>query len=638
MKIQKFDGGLSTRLAPQMLNLNEGRVYENIDNEVGILAPVKSKTETSIEVQRFATFYNAAQQWVSSNTFTDYVEFQKILYSTDRVGRPQKYDGTNRNNLGISAPTVAPTVTTSSSVDTPTEADLIAGNAGDLPSTTHYYILVNDDGTFLSGPLRTSIDLVNNRINLDNEDFEQRFGRIEPGIIQYVNTSNNLTRSVEIQNVKGITYGVNGVKVYRLYAGTYRLVGTLANAGATLNDTTYDISGNDAFDEVEVAPLSGTLQYVYTFVNSTDGTESIPSPVSVEQTVLSSVNLTTIQVSPDPQVDKKRIYRLGGNIATFSLVAEIDNSTTTYLDETPDTEIIGTVLTSISNTAAPAGLAFLREAYAMLFGAEDTKLRFTPIGEPDYWPELFFIQFSTPITGIAPVTNGVLVFTQFNTHLITGTGPSSLARYLISKDQGCIDASSIQIIGGSAIWASTDGLCTSNGSSAVQVLTKDKLGKIALNPVDSAVHDEVYYLLENNGSILALDYRYGKVLKRLVLDINSLAVGNDILYGHLNGRLHSLFSSSIVEEFKYTSPTFIEGKKTEEKQYKKVYIYSKGDIIINIYIDNVLVTSRTLETENGHVIQVPQDRQRGHFIQFEITGTGEVDEIEYIVAGRKSGE
>lgn len=633
MKLQLFDGGLSTRRAPQLLQQNEGVEYTNIDNEVGVLAPVKSKTVTTTTVSKFPYFYDAQQQWVSSNTYRDYVEFEKTLYWTDRIGRPQKYDGTNQYNLGISAPATAPTVTASNSVDAPTEADLIPGSAGNLPSTVHNYIFANDDGAFFSAPLRASINLVTARIVLDEDDINDRYGRIEPGTIRDINTSASLTRSVEIKNVKGITYGSNGVKVYRLYAGTYRLVGSLASAAATLNDTVYDISGNDAFPEVDVAPIAGTIQYVYTFYNSTDGTESAPSPASAEQEILSTVSLTALEVSSDPQVDKKRIYRIGGNITTFTLVDTIDNADVSYLDSKEDTAVEGSLLTSTTNTEAPTGLAFIAEAYAMLFGAEDTKLRFTPIGEPDYWPETFFLQFSTPLTGIAPVTNGVLVFTKFRTHLITGTGPTSLSQYLLDDTQGCIDASSIQLVGGSAVWASSDGICTSNGS-AVIVITKDKLGKIDLAPIDSEVHDEVYYLLEDSGSILAIDYRYGQIVKRLSLDIESLAVGNDVLYGYKDGFLNSLFTSSAVEAFTYKSPTFVEGKKTEEKTYKIVYIYSKGDIIINILIDEVIVATKKLTDEGSHQIQVPQDKQRGHSIQFSITGTGQVDEIEYI-AGRR---
>lgn len=641
MKIQQFDGGLSTRLRPQLIQSNEGTVYTNIDNEVGTLTPVRSKLASGIFTARFAYFYEAGQEWISSDIRRSYVEFERSLYWTDGTGRPQKYDGTNQYNLGITAPSSAPTVSPSAILDAPVAADLIPGSSGNLPSTILRYLLVNSDGVYYSGPLETTINLVSNRPTIDPYFYETKYGRVayedDPrSEYTYINTSSNTTRNVVIGGVSGITYGSAGVQVYRLYSGKYYLVGTLASSASTVNDNVYDISGNAEFNLAEVAPLAGTLQYVYTFYNSEDGTESAPSPVSAEVETLGVVSLTNLEVPSDPQVDLKRIYRVGGLLTSFSLVDEIPNSQTVYTDDTADADIDGTILSAQNNVAAPVGLKFLTEAYAMLFGAEGTRLRFTPIGEPNYWPETFFIQFSVPITGIAPTTNGLLVFTQYKAHLITGTGPSSLSQYPLSGDQGCIDHFSIQRIGGAAMWASTDGICLSSGSRA-EVITKDKLGKVSLSPVYSALHDEVYYLVEESGSILAIDFRYTQLIKRLELGVTSLTVGQDVLYGYSEGQLYELFAADTVEELEYVSPRFIEGLSTEEKQYKKVFVYSKGDIIINILIDDNLVATRNLSGEDSHQIQVPQDLQRGHFIQFEISGDGEVYEIEYEAARRKNG-
>ena len=47
--------------------------------------------------------------------------------------------------------------------------------------------------------------------------------------------------------------------------------------------------------------------------------------------------------------------------------------------------------------------------------------------------------------------------------------------------------------------------------------------------------------------------------------------------------------------------------------------------------------TKSLTGENDFQLQVPQEKQRGNFIQVEITGTGEVYEYEY-VAGRDRNE
>ena len=182
---------------------------------------------------------------------------------------------------------------------------------------------------------------------------------------------------------------------------------------------------------------------------------------------------------------------------------------------------------------------------------------------------------------------------------------------------------------------STDGICTSDGSQVV-VVSKDKLDKLALTPTASAVYDEVYYVVSGN-TTYAFDFGLGKVFKTFSLGVSNLHVAKDRLYGWEADVLYELFASPDNETMKYLSPRFIEGRATELKTYKKVYIYSKGDIILNIFIDDVLVATGSFSEENSHTIQVPQDKQRGFFIQFSIEGAGEVFEIEYVTGNRNNG-
>ena len=121
--------------------------------------------------------------------------------------------------------------------------------------------------------------------------------------------------------------------------------------------------------------------------------------------------MSNIVASSDPQVDKKRLYRVGGNVATFTLVATLDNAVTSYVDEISDTDLSSTLLQSTTYDTAPGGLKYLTEAYAMLFGAVGPKLYFTPIGVPNAWPATNYIDFSEDITGIGVVANGLLVLT-----------------------------------------------------------------------------------------------------------------------------------------------------------------------------------------------------------------------------------
>ena len=185
------------------------------------------------------------------------------------------------------------------------------------------------------------------------------------------------------------------------------------------------------------------------------------------------------------------------------------------------------------------------------------------------------------------------------------------------------------------IWASEDGLCSSSGNNVVS-LTKNLLGKVVLTPISSAVNDEVYYCHNKDGSILAWDYRFQPMLKWLNLGTTTLATANGDLFGHYEGLLYNLYKGADNLNIKYKSPLFIEGSFSENKTYKKVYVRSEGDIILSILIDSELVATFNLTGTATHQLQVPQQLQRGYSIQFEVEGTGVINELEYTVGQRQN--
>ena len=645
MKIQQFNGGQSSRLRPQYIGQNEAVNYTNIDNALGTLAPVKDKLATAIAVQQYHEFFISEQAWVDAAVPTDFLEFQQTMYSTDGVSRPQKYKNGVYNNLGITKPILAPILVNTDSVAVVTDfsaSNLVStvGTYGDLPISDLRYRLVNiKNGRYSKVLEYTAKSSTNNVMRVTSEVLTKIASRLPIGKSAVEDPVGGYDRSIEFSNVKGET--ADAIIFFRYYRGIWRKAFTMTtpDVGPIQNflDEVEDISANEEFNPDLVGDFNGTYQYIYTHYNNTDGTESAPSPLSAELDAASGIiDVSGMSVSPDPQVTHKRLYRVGGNITEFTMVVQLDDTVTAYSDSLDDTDLDGRLLVSDNYTEAPTGLRFLTESFAMLFGAVGNTIRFTPIAVPNAWPPEYSVAFNAPITGIGPVANGVLVFTKYRTFLVTGTGPLSLSQQPLSGDQGCIDHSSIQEIGPALIWASVEGICMSAGN-AVQNITKDKLGKIALDPVDSIVDDEVYYCQNADGTILAADFRFGTIFKYLNLDTSTIAYANGSLYGWQAGVLYKLFESTEDLSLSYLSPRFIEGSATEDKTYKKLHIYSKGDIILNIIINDIKVATKILTGEDSLQFQVPQDKQRGNFIQFEMTGTGEVYEYEYI-AGREHNE
>jgi len=110
MQLNNFTGGLNLRLSPHLIGQNEGVVYTNIDAVKGALAPLNLDTNLGIPVSKY--IYNFKDNWISSNSYKDYVEFQEKLYYSDGVSIPQKsINGTVYQNLGIKKPSNKPTIT-----------------------------------------------------------------------------------------------------------------------------------------------------------------------------------------------------------------------------------------------------------------------------------------------------------------------------------------------------------------------------------------------------------------------------------------------------------------------------------------------------------------------------------------------
>lgn len=623
MKLQLFNGGENSRVRPQYIGITEGATYLNLDSDVNSLVPLKLPRPTGIAIKRYHTWFIAGNRWVDSDELRDYVEFEEVLYWSDRLSKPQKLtvDGV-QSNLGIDRPPRITDIT----------ADLRPKGINDvtlepktettgLPMATQYYVIVNQDASGYSSAFHFSIDTSDRIVVIAPST-------IDPEIKTKVSIDTDSTdkRQITVSKVEGTEPGSVGFKLFRQYKDEFYLVGTFTDE---ITDSVEDISTSSILDRTLFGPLNGVYTYTYTYYNNNDGSESASAPVSNEIDVSAGgvVTLNGIVPSTDSQVTHKRIYRVGGAQATFALVVTIPNSQSSFVDNVQDVDILGTLLVSENAYPAPVGLSFLQQAYAMLFGAVGTKLRFTPIGRPNDWPETYFLQFDAPITGIAPVANGVLVFTKYRTYIVTGTGPESLSQYPLSSDQGCIDFSSVQLIGTEAVWASTDGICSSSGNRP-QVISWSKLGKIQLTPIDSVIYDEVYYLMEASGNILA--YNKG-ILERFNFNVSSLALADDNVYGYRDGFLYELFTGTEPSTFKFKSARLTEGQITINKTYKNIFLYSQGHVIINILINDILVATKELTGKDSFQIPVPQEKQRGFFIQFELEGEGEVFELSYEV-------
>jgi len=157
--------------------------------------------------------------------------------------------------------------------------------------------------------------------------------------------------------------------------------------------------------------------YKYTYYNSTNGIESVPSsPNTVIVLAPNNDGITiTPTISTDSNVDKIRIYRNGspGNLTpadaladTFYLLTTIDNvAATHYHDGAPDiTDQVAYDININDNQPPPEDalycLEFKNRAWFIGDDAAPHRLYFSKIGQPDYVPTNNYIDIGTGTIGL----------------------------------------------------------------------------------------------------------------------------------------------------------------------------------------------------------------------------------------------
>ena len=500
-KLQTFDGGKVTRVAPHLIPINSGVQYSNIDNSTGELRAVANEAASGETLNKYAHYFEAENRWISDSVDTDYLEYQERLFHATGAGVPQWTQGAgagSTHNLGILAPATAPTVA------------LGAGGA-----------------------------------------------------------------------------------------------------------------------------ITGTYQYAYTYYSSTTGAESAPSPVSAEIVATANqINLTGLVAAADPQADKIRIYRVGGTILSFQLVATIASASINYTDNTADANIDGTPLTTEGSGQALAGGRYIKEAYGIVFYMLGDKLYFSEIGKWYSYPAEYYLDFGKPLMGYAFVSNGILVFTKHKTHLVTGTTPTNFSKTTLSRSQGCKTAKSVVEINNTAIWVSQDGICISSGA-VPRVISRGVLGKLNLQVANAVVHDDVYYAQLLDGTVLAYDSRFSQIFKDLQLGTSYLVVVLGKLYGYFGTQYKELFVGNDLLPLTWQSAQILDGAYTESKTYNSIYIRYEGELAVTVLIEGKVATNITLSGSGTYELDVDQTKHRGYYIQFIISGKGVVKEIEYGAVGNR---
>ena len=366
-------------------------------------------------------------------------------------------------------------------------------------------------------------------------------------------------------------------------------------------------------------------QYCYTYVYSTYGHESAPSPYS---DITEGINPTTIGVvaSTDINVDTINVYRIGDDLSSFTLVGTYPNTTGNITDIKSDLDIAeNEILSTIGTIKPPSGLNYLTTYNNTLFASTGSKLYFSEYAVPNSWSELQTIELADEIIGIGATQNGLLLFNRNRTYILQGTDSSNFSLRLLNGSQGCIDHSTIQYLNNTLIWVSLDGICSSIGAG-VTILTEMKLGRLSLNTYNSVVYDNQYFLFHSTGTYI-VDYKTGGMV---VTELDEIYKGGHYSYFDDTLYLQLASNDSIVKYTKgannrsmtYKTGWLVDVGLSILKTYKKIYIYSLGALTVTVYVDGDKAID-ALELEDGlNEFSISNDSTTGYYMELEVTGTG----------------
>ena len=384
--------------------------------------------------------------------------------------------------------------------------------------------------------------------------------------------------------------------------------------------------------------IVSNLKFYITHYNSKDGTESPPSD-EIKLPDLLPIQLKIGNIS-DPQVDRVRLYGIVGGYSQPVLIKEVyANQTSISISSQDVSNVSNQLLNSYNNLPPPEGMVYLIQANAMLFGAKDFNLHYSSIGQPNYWSPYDFITFNDRITGIGNTQNGLLVFTRSQTYIITGNSPATYSKFLLDGSQGCISHKSIKTYNNNLIWLSNESLLLSNGG-LIRDISRDKLDKLSItNVYDSAIYNDIYYLATPTNTLIA-DMRNGLVY----------SYSSEIYIGlHYNRHRDSLYACLFTQQLvivegdkdkpknlTYKSPKFPSGSISSVKNYKTFYVNSTGDLTLEVIVDDRILTTAQLQSGIQEV-RIPNDARLGYYVQFKVTGTGILNEIEFKQEDRQNG-
>lgn len=255
-----------------------------------------------------------------------------------------------------------------------------------------------------------------------------------------------------------------------------------------------------------------TRAYVYTYI-STFGSvkeESAPSPAGTVTCNITGATVTVSAFSTAPttgyNITHRRIYRTvtGASTVSYQFVAEIAIATTSYSD-TLTTAQLGVVLPSTYWTTPPTDLkGLVSMPNGFLAGFRANEVWFSEPYYPHAWPSIYTLTVDSKIVGLGVYDTNLVVLTERQPYLISGTSPASMSQTKLPIPQPCVSKRSIAYDQYGVLYASPNGLVSisPSGSDVIStpLYTRTEWQNIAPSTLNSVIYNNQYIGFYSSGN------------------------------------------------------------------------------------------------------------------------------------------
>jgi len=449
--------------------------------------------------------------------------------------------------------------------------------------------------------------------------------------------------NIEHQPLNKSTSALDGTTTYYLVVFDKNItsVDSEAQNGISLDLEAYVVGASNMFNAD--GPNLG-FQYKYSQLRNI-GTTSEPvliegpvSDASESVSIATSqdfIRLSNFQGGPASDITAYRVYRVGGDYASYGWLADVDVSSSVPSNYDDSARIItSTTLTPLQNanpvpTASGKHLKHITNVSGIFFGAFDAQLRFSEFGNPHSWPATGFTDLDGTITGIVEYQGEGIVFTPNATYRVRGNNFDSMSAVKLPQQQGvpASNVNSIINVNNTIFFISNDGLCAYAGGR-INVISQGKLNPFpTITNVKGASKDNVLYFFGSSGQGVACDLRReSPIFSRISETTDQRAFyvqEEDRLYLKKSSNGGAFQESATDNSITFQSRTYDFADANEYKVYKRAQVTYKGSGSITFKFDET--TNETFSLSNS-------TNELAKYLEFSVARTAK--QVEYTVTGQ----